>query len=211
MDEYPKIKSIFKRNLETGKFIEGRYSIPEFEYLKDVTWVFTEKVNGTNVRIIWETDALVDKITIKGRTENSQMPTFLYNKLQEMFTVEKFKKLFPDISVTLYGEGYGAKIQKGGGNYIKDGASFVLFDVKIGRWWLKREDIEKIANDLDIEVVPIIGEGTLKHALYLARGGIKSQWGNFLAEGLVLKPKIELVDRAGRRIVTKVKSTDFER
>ena len=32
----------------------------------------------------------------------------------------------------------GMKIQKGGGRYIKDEVSFILFDVKIDKWWLRR-------------------------------------------------------------------------
>jgi len=43
----------------------------------------------------------------------------------------------------------------------------------------------------------------------MIKKGVKSQWGDFLAEGLVLKPKIELKDRAGKRIVTKIKHKDF--
>lgn len=26
----------------------------EFDYLKDNTWIFTEKVDGTNIRIMWD-------------------------------------------------------------------------------------------------------------------------------------------------------------
>ena len=47
----------------------------------------------------------------------------------------------------------GMKIQKGGGRYIKDEVSFILFDVKIDKWWLRRPDIEEIAGDLAIKVM----------------------------------------------------------
>ena len=40
-------------------------------------------------------------------------------------------EVFPDGAAVLYGEGYGAKIQKGGGNYRAD-QDFVLFDVRVG-------------------------------------------------------------------------------
>ena len=56
MKEYHKIQSVFKRDIANGKIIEGKYSLPEFEYLKDNQWVFTEKVDGTNIRIIWPTE-----------------------------------------------------------------------------------------------------------------------------------------------------------
>lgn len=42
MKEYHKIQTVFLRNPET-KFktlIEGQFSLPEFEYLKNNLWVF---------------------------------------------------------------------------------------------------------------------------------------------------------------------------
>lgn len=35
------------------------------------------------------------------------------------------------VPVTVFGEGYGVKIQKGG-NYISDDVNFILFDVRFG-------------------------------------------------------------------------------
>lgn len=202
---YHKIQSVFKRDPETKykTLLMGEYSIPEFEYLRDNEWVFTEKVDGTNIRVYWEDG----KIRIGGRTENAQIPTFLYDKLNEMFTPDKFDDFD---SVTLYGEGYGARIQKGGGNYIPDGVSFVLFDVKVGEWWLKREDIYDIALKMDIEIVPVVGKGTLLDLVKLVEGGVYSVWGDFPAEGIVARPEVELKDRGGRRIITKLKYKDFQ-
>jgi len=203
MKKYHKINSIFKRD-EKGNFTE-EYSMPEFEYLKDNKWIFTEKIDGTNVRVMWDGN----KVSFGGKTDNAQMPVFLFEKLQEIFTAEKLKEVFNEDSVCLYGEGFGARIQKGGGNYIKDGVDFILFDIKIGDWWLKREDIEEIAEKLGIRIVKIIGSGTLDEAIDLAKKGFKSQFGIFTAEGIVLKPEIELSARNGKRIITKVKHKDF--
>ena len=50
MREYHKINSVFKRD-ERGNFIE-EYADDVFEYLKDNVWVFTEKVDGTNIVVI---------------------------------------------------------------------------------------------------------------------------------------------------------------
>jgi ATP-dependent RNA circularization protein (DNA/RNA ligase family) len=214
MIQYPKIDTIFKRD-PTTKFktlLEGEFSRPEFEYLQDNKWIFTEKVDGTNIRIIWDNgDVIVPDgmVSYKGRTDDAQMPTFLLGRLQELFTVDKFRYLYPDISMTLYGEGYGAKIQKGGGNYKPDGVDFVLFDVRIGETWLERSNIEDIAGKLGIDVVPIIGKNTLSDAIELARWGFRSHWGEFDAEGIVLRPEVELLDRRRRRIITKIKHKDF--
>jgi len=210
MREYDKIQSIFKRDEKTHKFILGQYSLPEFEYLQNNVWVFTEKVDGTNIRIGWDGQNL----EIGGRTDNAQIPTFLYQKLTELFTPEKMLKSFPDsqeagYSLMLCGEGYGAKIQKGGGNYIPDGVDFILFDVLIGEWWLRRDDVEGIAQSLGINCVPILGEGTLAGAINMVTTGLPSTFGNFTAEGMVLRPKIELKTRGGHRIITKLKGRDF--
>ena len=206
MKEYHKIQSIFKRDEKTHKFIEGEWSLPEFYYLRDNQWTMTEKIDGTNIRIGWIPG--VGK-KIGGRTDNAQIPTFLLTRLEELFPDELLLTLFRDTAVTLYGEGYGAKIQKGGGNYIADGCDFILFDVMIGDWWLERSNVEDIARKLNIDVVPIIGEGTIDNAIKRIKYGVKSTFGDFMAEGLVLKPSVELFARNGKRIVTKIKHKDF--
>jgi hypothetical protein len=205
--EYPKIQSIFKRDENTHNFIDGDFSLPEFEYLKDNFWVWTEKIDGINMQVDWDGKT----VRIGGRTDNAQIPTSLCYKLQEMFTIEKFTRLYSDTSMRLYGEGYGAKI-RGGGRYILDGVGFILIDVLIDGWWLKRESIEDIANKLDIDVVPTIGGGTLMDAVDLIKScRLKSKWGDFLAEGLVLKPKVELKTRGGDRVITKIKHKDYKK
>jgi hypothetical protein len=41
------------------------------------------------------------------------------------------------------------------------------------------------------------------------RTGFKSQWGDFIAEGIVARPVVELKSRNGDRIITKIKYKDF--
>lgn len=131
MKEYPKIETLLDRDPVTFKVIEGKWRLPEFGYLAACDWEFTEKVDGTNVRVGWDGQAL----RFGGKTDNAQMPTTLLTRLSEMFTPERLAATFgaaTDTDVTLYGEGYGAKIQKGGGNYLSNGVDFVLFDVRVG-------------------------------------------------------------------------------
>lgn len=210
MKEYPKIQSIYKRDEGTHRFIEGEFSLPEFEYLKDNQWFFTEKIDGTNIRVGWDGF----NVEIGGRTDNAQIPTFLYQKLAEIFTFEHLLKAFPDsqeekAAIMLCGEGYGAKIQKGGGNYISNGVDFILFDVLIGEWWLRRPDVEDIAQLLGVRTVPSLGQGTLSDAVMGIKAGVPSTFGDFLAEGMVLRPIVELKTRSGHRIITKLKHKDF--
>lgn len=53
MEKYQKIQTIYKRD-ENKKVILGNFSRPEFEYLQNVNWRYTEKVDGTNIRIIFQ-------------------------------------------------------------------------------------------------------------------------------------------------------------
>jgi len=213
MKTYHKINTIFKRDMaKKGQIMEGVFSEPEFEYLKGNVWVFTEKVDGTNIRVMWNGKEVV----FGGKTDNAQIPSFLVARLNELFYKITKRKIFKEIfgeegGTCLYGEGYGAKIQKGGGNYKSDGQDFVLFDVKIGELWLERHNIEDIASKFGIKVVPIIGEGTLRDGIKMVKKGFNSQWGEFPAEGIVLRPRVELKNRRGFRIITKLKTRDFGR
>ncbi len=210
MKEYHKIQTIFKRNPDNKykTLLENEFSLPEFEYLKDNIWTFTEKVDGTNIRVMFDGTYVV----FSGKTNNSQIPDPLVKKLQECFLpyIDKFVEKFGSdpIDVCLYGEGYGSKINSGG-NYRSD-IGFVLFDVKIEEWWLKREDVEDIANFFNLEIVPIIGQGTLSEMIEKTRNGFTSIWGDFTAEGIVARPNIELKTRSGHRIITKLKCKDFK-
>ena len=194
------------------KFIIGEWVTPELKYLKDLDWVWTEKIDGTNIRIMWDGKDVV----YGGRSDNASLPVPLIYKLNEMFNVlpqrQKFIADFgeEEVDVVFYGEGYGAKIQKGGGNYIADGVSFVLFDVAVNGIYLERENVEDIAKKFGIKVVPIIGHGTLDEAIEMTKKGFNSQWGDFIAEGLVARPRVEMRTRRGDRLITKVKYKDFQ-
>jgi hypothetical protein len=205
MNKYHKIVTVYERDPATKHktLVEGKFALPEFAYLAANAWVFTEKVDGTNIRVDWDGE----RAEFGGRTDNAQIHTSLYQRLSELFSGGrgKWDNLPP---MTLYGEGYGAKIQKGGGNYNPDGAAFVLFDVFCGVW-LERENVEKIAQQLGTEVVPIVGFGPLSAMVEIVRRGFNSAWGGFLAEGIVARPAIEMLNRKGERIITKLKHKDF--
>jgi hypothetical protein len=207
MKEYPKINTIFKRDMSSPKktLLEGQFSLPELEYLAHNEWQFTEKVDGTNIRVMCQDG----KITFGGKTDNAQLPAALLNTLQEHFLPQQalLEIQFPN-GVCFYGEGYGAKIQKNGGRYRPDQA-FVLFDVKVGDWWLERHSFIGIAELFGMEMVPVVGYGSLYDAIALVKEGSTSAWGNFTAEGIVARPMVELRTRRGDRIITKIKHRDF--
>jgi hypothetical protein len=204
--EYHKIQSLFKRDPSGKKMLFGEYALPEFEYLAQNRWVFTEKVDGTNIRVIIQGG----RVAFGGKTDNAQIPAKLFTRLQERFldnvTLPRLLDKFPAGAV-LYGEGYGAGIQSGG-NYRPD-QDFVLFDVLVDGWWLDRFNVAEVANYLGIKSVPIVGLGTLAEMVTLCEKGFQSHWGHFRAEGVVAKPLVELKTRSGERVVTKLKCKDF--
>jgi len=208
MIEYHKIQSVFLRDPATKHrtFLTNQWSMPEFGYLADRAWLWTEKIDGTNVRVHWNGE----RVQFGGRTEDAQMPIFLLNRLEQLFSRPRMAAQFPDSNdVMLFGEGFGAKIQKGGGNYIPDGQDFILFDALIGGTYLTRDNVVAIAAELNIRVVPIVGRGTLYDAIVMAHEGFHSAIGSAQAEGLVMRPAVELFTRLGDRIITKVKHKDF--
>ena len=222
--EYQKIQTLFKRD-EKKVIIPTEFTLPEFGYLKDCKWEATEKIDGTNMRVeltpeIDDNGELVNVlIEFKGRTDNAQIPAHLLAKMQTLFDKNSLIECFypcgkEDLCpVTIFGEGYGMKIQKGG-NYIKDGVDFILFDVKIGKWWLNREACEKIASELGLKIVPLIGMMTLKEAIEYVKQGFKSTIAenkDYDAEGLVLKTPNGLLHRNGERLITKIKTVDFRK
>jgi hypothetical protein len=248
--EYHKIHAPFKRDMtpgpNKGKLIMGDWALPELKYLADNEWEFTEKVDGTNIRVELSLSAGTPKeatlyVTYRGRTDNAQIPTHLLLWLEENFPTygpwrrDLFRPAFTDsyelvkqwmldnglTDVVLYGEGYGPKIQ-GGGKYRED-VSFVLFDVKIGDFWLDRENVNDVADKLGIDSVPVVGRGTLwdaiqkvsRHSKEIANHVVwfdpmKSAWGDFEAEGIVARPVVPMFNRKGERILTKIKGVDFK-
>ena len=208
--EYHKIQSLFKRDMEApGRpLVEGVWTLPEFEYLKDNNWVWTEKIDGTNIRIEYDGCESVD---FKGRTDRAIIPQHLLKYLGETFHKNRFVDFTGE--VVLYGEGYGQKIQKGH-NYICDGVGFILFDIKIGSWWLERDAVQSLAVDVfNIPSVPIVGSGTLSEAVEFVRHGYTSLIADnkeYQAEGVVARPEVELFARNGKRIISKVKTRDLK-
>lgn len=209
--EYQKIPTPFRRDTSRGpnrnKVIEGDWVSDELRYLQDANWLWTEKVDGTTIRVHWTGH----KVVFGGRTADAQIPAKLIQVLTDMFPEELFEQKFQGTTgtaVTLYGEGYGAGIQKGG-NYRPD-MSFVLFDVRIGEWWLRRSDVEDVAKSMGIDVVPLIFTGSIWDAITRVREGLMSQWNpKVYAEGLVGVTEVGLLDRSGDRIMVKIKKKDF--
>jgi hypothetical protein len=209
MIEYNKIDTLYKRDMEgTKKLLEGEFRNPTVEFLKDNVWTFTEKVDGTNIRIYWDGH----KVQFGGRTERAQIPSDLVNYLNSVFGTNEaeqiFEEKFGETEVILFGEGYGPKIQNGG--LYRNDVSFIMFDVLIAGNYQPRESVEDIAKAFGIDIVPIIFEGTIQEGVDFVKTHPKSTMGTADMEGLVGRPKIEMRDRCGKRVIVKIKWEDFK-
>lgn len=216
MKEYPKIQNVFLRSVETG-LLTPTIKVQEVTCIDK--WVATEKIDGTNIRVDFRHSPTEGEslLTIGGRTSKAQLNGELVNRLCELLPLSKLASIVPEgwegaHSVTLFGEGYGAGIQKGGGySSVKD---FALFDVLVNdRVWLGEEAVTDMAEELGITRAPVYHYAmTLLAAIQVVTGGFFSliPGATCKAEGLVLKPKHPLADAHGNRVIVKLKTKDFE-
>ena len=209
MRTYEKIETVFCRDTDgTKRLILNDFRNPTIEYLKDNVWAFTEKIDGTNIRVHWDGH----KVEFGGRTDKAQIPAHLLDKLNELFRTTESEELFEqtwgDKDVILFGEGYGPKIQNGG--TYRDDVSFILFDVLVGDNYQEREWVEKTAQMFGIDVVPIVLVGSIEDGVNYVMSHPKSTMGTAMMEGVVGRPMVELRDRRGDRVIVKIKWDDFK-
>lgn len=211
--EYPKIETLFDRDSQTFKVIPDAVRCPEFLLVN--RWLLTEKIDGTNIRV----HLVGGKLHFFGRTDNAQMQPNVQAALDEIFpSVEAVAAAFDfaDPDVVLYGEAYGPRVQKSGGNYRQGQPSFRLFDVKVGSWWLNWEDVVDVAAKIGVETVPVLGSvSTLEQAVVFTRelkshvAQIENGNADFAAEGVVARSNPLLFNRRGQRVMWKLKAKDF--
>ena len=215
--EYHKIQTVWLRDPDNRHktLLPGQWATPEFRHLCDAEWIWTEKVDGTNIRVMWDGET----VTFGGKTDRAQIPPKLVERLTDMFPADRMKLILGDGKrCILYGEGFGGNIQKAGKLYDPQAMDFVLFDIvvlptsNLSVWWLSWDNVRHIGDNLNVKVVPLVGRGDLLEAINaVSNDRVISAWGNFPAEGLVMRPAVDLFDRSGKRIIAKVKRKDFER
>ena len=207
--EYPKIQSPWKRDRKTGAF-QAEWSTREICALRNATsWVWTEKLDGQNLRVLCQPPALPQ---VRGRTDRADLRPEIIQAAQEA-TQDV------DVEALLFGEGIGPKIQKNGAALSGGEYRFVLFDVFVpekGGHWLDFSEVRDFAQTYGIEaVVPVRGAGSLLDARDFVRDGFESYLfcaePGTKAEGLVLRTNPTLFDKYGHRIITKIKTKDFRK
>lgn len=205
-EPYPKIDTLFERR-DDFTVDPGRLKKSVLGTISE--WDVTEKIDGTNVRVMLSEDG---EVSFGGRSDNAQMPADFMVRLMQMFPRQKMIDALwlegKPTRAVLYGEGYGAGIQKGG-TYRAD-KSFILFDVLCdGKWWLDREDVGDVSAKLGIETVPYLGRMTLAQITESVHDPFPSRIGTAMAEGVVARPIETLFDKRGERIIIKLKTRDF--
>lgn len=182
------------------------------EFIGIDLWVIQEKIDGTNIRIFKNGE-------IRGRTDQATIPLELLQYLQSIFTPEKIQSLFGDKNVILFGEGYGAKIQRFGSQYL-DHQSFILFDAYINGMWVNIDKIPGIAEAFGVRYAPYIPwnenlgliEWEINDIIKFVQSKPKSliSQKELMIEGIVAKPYPILLFQNGDPLYWKLKCKDFE-
>ena len=210
--EYHKIETPYERDVDgSKKLIEGKFRSKYIEQLSNGQWVFTEKIDGTNIRVCWDGH----DFSFKGRTDKAQLPAGLVLRLQQLFlndTMEEMvEQMFGDKEVMLIGEGYGAGIQAVGKEYIPDGQDFILFDVRVNGMYLDHDNVVEIAKALGLDMTPVVLTGTIDDAVKLVKANPVSLRGTCVMEGVVGRLRYNMYDGRGNRMIVKIKCHDFEK
>lgn len=208
--EYPKIETLFDRDpADMKRVLTDRLRDPAFGI--PLVWMLTEKIDGTNIRLILKDGS----VSYAGRTADAQLPPHLLAALQRDFPSEKVAAAFePGTHAIVFGEGYGPKIQKGGGLYRAD-PGFIVFDVAVlaGRvWWLEWDAVKEVAAKIGAPTVPVVaGQATIPEAVLAVSGGLRSVEAKEprIAEGVVARTVPGLLMRNGQRLVWKLKGRDL--
>ena len=226
MERYSSIENIFARSGDGKEVLRNTFKNPVVESLANAHWLFTEKVDGMNIRVILFPDGHME---FRGRTDKADLPSDLITRLAYLFH-DPVKAIaeghMPNAdwrrqfawwfdtpmderpTITLYGEGYGPGIQKGGA--YGDAKNFILFDVRIGQRFLDWQSIVDISDGLGIKRVPVVGAGSLHEAVDMVTNGWHSRLtGQLRAEGIVARLLYELRDGRGGRLLVKVKDRDL--
>lgn len=207
MKKYQKIETLYKFDNETKRFRKEFYN-PIVDYLKDCKWFGTEKVDGTNVRILWNGHGF----EFGGRTDDADLPKALRELLNNTFNYGMevlFEQKFGEKEVMLFMEGYAGKIQNG---TYQGPESIIGFDIMIGDIYLDKVVSKQIFEELGLTFVPVLEFKTLQDCIdYVHNHKQSIIQPESKIEGLVCYPAQRLYDHLGNRIIVKIKNKDLEK
>ena len=185
-------------------------------------WIVTEKIDGTNIRIILtkpdeknkrEVHIASRKLILNPSDKNSNQ----YTDCLKEVNLHKIEEYFKDVDSTIiiYGEGYGAGVHKGG--IYSSKKNFRVFDIRIGEAYQDFDYVKKVCVDNQLNLVPIVDtveEITFDACVLKLKANsetlIKEGTGGKL-EGLVYKFEPPLLNKYKERLIFKIKFKDFEK
>lgn len=194
--------------------IDNLYKNQEILMLKECYAM--EKIHGSSAHVGWRLDKLHGNSLMDG-TVNLFCGGCKKELFNALWDIEDLKKKFLETGleeVTIYGEGFGGKMQGMSATYGKE-LRFVAFDVKIGHCWLDVPKAEEFCESIGIEFVAYEKVSTNledldkerdKFSRQAKRNGIEE---DKIAEGVVLRPLIELKKNNGARLMAKHKRDEF--
>ena len=208
---YPKTYQLFERDNNTKKLIFGKYLYASYENIKK--WHVEEKIDGTNIRLSLFPDGTYQ---MGGRSDNSNIPSGIVNFIMQHFSWARILNFFATkdncAEVILFMEGFGAKIQNGGELY-RDDASLCLFDVRINDFWLSRDAVKSIANQLELITPPSYGLMTIDEIVELVSSEPHSTLAqkDRVIEGIIARTDPILLKNNGERLMFKLGCEDMKR
>lgn len=176
-----------------------------------------EKIHGTSAHIRFHRHENHPEYSVSFFSGGAQHSTFvaLFDeaKLLELFNTHLLARAGGE-DLIVYGEAYGGSMQKMSDTYGKQ-LKFVAFDVKVGDCWLNVEAAESAIKALELEFVWYTKSSTAIEELNQWRDqdsqqAIRNGCGEGkMAEGVIIRPLIELTKNNGDRIIVKHKRDDF--
>lgn len=200
---YQKIPNLYEFDQERKKYNTLVYSTHEIDYLRKLQWLCTEKVDGMNIRVIWDGY----DISFAGRKETSKLPNYVQSLLKETFDDNMktlIEQMFKEKEVIFFMECYGGRVQKGAYNINEE--RLIGFDINVDGKYLDRYDAFAIFHELELDVIPVVSVCDIHAASLIVMSGCASNLDETSGmEGLVCTPNVPLNDNNGNRIIVKIK------
>lgn len=174
--EYPKIETLFVRDDETHKVTDV---IRNRVYGIIKTWHWTEKIDGTNIRLVWDKE----KMTIAGRTDNASIPAKLIDYINSAVKLDYLKEAFANSTLVVYGEGFGAGIQRGGlyrlgiTSWLEDDSGRRIENVEILDWVQTESEVRFKARLMDRKSITAVFRNVGDGYVWPSTDGIKEDTG----------------------------------
>lgn len=203
-------------------------SIENIKYKTEVLLyecVILEKLHGTNVRFYWGRGGLhvgsrnntIWEPKMEGKFDPAHDSYNFYDYISKHIFHERcFHNPSAFRDFIFYAEWHGKGIQKGV-QYTEEGKDLRIFDIRHPEgYFLNWDDVVLLCGQLELKTVPELFRGKIRsfdslnkfldvNSQCAIENGIKLETN--IAEGVVIKPLIETLDRRGNRIIVKTSLT----